>query len=62
MKTILLHTPCADNSGHRRDAGETLVVGEEADAIAAPRAAALVEAGSAIDTSPADKASAKKAD
>lgn len=49
MKTIILNTPTVDNGGARRDAGETLTVGEEASEIALDRAQALVAASSATD-------------
>lgn len=61
MKTILLHTATTDNGGTRRDAGETLTVGEAEGEIALDRAKALVDALAAIDTSPVEKP-AKKAD
>ena len=49
MKAILLHTAAGDNGGTRRDAGEKVTVGEEADAIALDRAEALVASGSAVE-------------
>jgi hypothetical protein len=61
MKAILLNTPAIDNGGARRDAGETLTIGEEAGDIVLDRAEALVAASSAVDETPAEKPS-KKAD
>ncbi len=48
MKAILLHTAAADNGGQRREAGETLAIGEAEAEIAPDRGEALVAAGSAI--------------
>ena len=53
MKAILLHTAFADNGGTRRDAGETVTVGEAEGDIVIEFAQALVDAGSAIEAAPA---------
>ena len=55
MKAIRLHTATADNGGARRDAGETLTIGDEAGEIALSRAEALVAAGSAVGSKTAPK-------
>lgn len=60
MKTIALNTAAADNGGARRDAGEMLTIGDEADQITLNRAEALVAASSADDTTP-PATTAKKA-
>jgi hypothetical protein len=63
MKTITLNTATADNSNARRDAGETLTIGDAPDAIALARAEALVEAASAtvLEQAEAETAPAKPA-
>lgn len=48
MKSILLHTAAADNGLTRHEAGAEISVGDKPDQIAADRAAALVDAGTAI--------------
>ena len=53
MKLILLHTAACDNSLARHDAGAELAVGDKPNQIAATRAKALIEAGGAIDATPA---------
>lgn len=54
MKAIVLHTAAIDNGGTRRDAGETLTVGDSADQITAEFAKALIDASSAVEA-PAPK-------
>ena len=61
MKAITLHTPMPDNGGTRRDAGETLVIGDGGDEIALELAQALVDAGSAVEGIAESKAAARKA-
>lgn len=50
MKAITLHTAAIDNAGTRRDAGETLAIGEADDEIAIEAAKALVDAASAVES------------
>ncbi len=47
MKAIMLYAPALDNQGQRRDAGETVLVGQAKDRITADRAAALVKQSAA---------------
>ncbi len=49
MKAIILHTPAIDNAGARRDAGETVTVGEGERDITPEFAKALVDASSAVE-------------
>jgi hypothetical protein len=49
MKAIILHTAAIDNSGARRDAGETLTVGDGAAEITLEFAKALIDASSAVE-------------
>jgi len=53
VKVILLHTAAIDNGGARRDAGETLTVGEGERDITLEFARALVAAQSAIEVTAA---------
>lgn len=63
MKTILLHTAATDNGGTRRDAGETLTIGDEEGEIALDRAKALVASLGAVDAeSPSPTASLLEAE
>lgn len=55
MKALLLQTPVADNGGARRDAGQTVEVGNSPDQITLARAKALVSACSAVDVEPPAK-------
>jgi hypothetical protein len=48
MKKIQLNISTIDNAGNHVSAGETLSVGKEAEMIAADRAKALVDRGSAV--------------
>ena len=43
MKAITLHTDCTENSGKRREAGETVAVGTAPDRIQQARARDLVD-------------------
>lgn len=58
MKAIILNTAYADNGGTRRDAGETVTIGEGASEIVTEFAQALVAAGSA-DEAPAPRSRAR---
>ena len=49
MKAIILHTPAIDNAGARRDAGETVTIGEGEREITPEFAKALVDASSAVE-------------
>lgn len=62
MKTILLRTSAADNSGIRRDGGETLTIGSGDSEITLEGATALVEGHCAIDVSSSPTASLPEAD
>lgn len=55
MKAITLHTPLPDNGGARRDAGETLTIGEAADEMTLELAQALVAASSAVESKSAPR-------
>jgi hypothetical protein len=58
MKLIRLHTAACDNALTRHDAGTELSIGDKPTQITTAKAKALVDAGGAIDATPAKQARA----
>ncbi|MEO1221584.1 MAG: hypothetical protein AAFY42_09595 [Pseudomonadota bacterium] len=60
MKSVLLYTAIADNSGQRRDAGAKVEVGDGKSQITKPKAQELIRSLRAVDPSAKAKTPAAK--